>query len=234
MNAPVRYLFDNRLDEEQAPPPVAHERVEAMKAAHAREIEEARRAAFDEGRAQGEREAGEKAENRLAQTLEELLTRTHEREEKLQAELAAINRQAMELAVAVAGKLAGSLLSRYPQEAVEGFFAQCLSLLPQQASLQIHLPSDLAAVMGPRLEAMLAREGRRCSLNLVADEDMENGDCRIIWRDGGIERRQSDIYQNVEQLLAACLQKKGAGGIGDKDGNNAADVRMRGNEGAVK
>ena len=115
MSQPVKYLFDNSFDTDgQTPSPLAEE-IEALRAAHAAELENVRRQAFEEGREQGLAQAAQDAEKQLIDQIGAIVAKSSEMEQEIGASLEIIRQQAMRRAMAIASRLAGSLLERYPQ-----------------------------------------------------------------------------------------------------------------------
>ena len=205
MNAPAKYLFDTQLDAPLGPPPINHDDVEALKAAHAAELERVRADALQTGREEGRLEAQESLERELFRKLDQLVSDKEAYQKDIDLKLHKAHSSALLLAMTIARKLAGSLLARYPIEHIEQFFRECLSLLPDKTSLRLHVAPQLSGALQPRLEAMLERNGQENALQTVEDETIEGVACRLVWADGGIEQNTETIYAQIETLIETCL-----------------------------
>lgn len=202
---PAKFLFDTPLDGPTAPPPLPHDKVEAMKAAHAAELERVRREAHQQGVDAGRKEALAGVENTLARQLETLAGHRIALEQRIEERQRLQQEEALRLALTAAERLTSGFVSREPQAQIEHFFKNCLSLLPTKIQLQLHVAPQLADIIGPRLETLIARSGRHNTLEIFADGDIAGADCRILWSEGGIEQSRDRILAEIERLLEAYL-----------------------------
>jgi flagellar assembly protein FliH len=200
---PAKFLFDTRLDAPEAPPPVPLAEVEALKAQHEAALQAARREAEASGREAGKREALAGIENDLATKLDQLQRRHAELQRRIDERLQAIEVASLRLALTAAERLAAGLITREPVDAVENFVKGCLSLLPTEGRLMLHVAPGLAGELAPRINALVARSGRLNLPEVIADSEVDGADCRIVWPDGGIERDRGRILAEIERVFAA-------------------------------
>lgn len=205
MSAPAKYLFDTLLDAPVAPPPIAFDDVEEMKALHAAELTRIREEALEQGRKEGRLEAQDSLERELFRHLDQLVKNKEDYQDDIDAKLHAARRSSVLLAMTIAKKLAGALLAKYPFEHIEQFFSDTLSLLPDKTALRLHVAPELASTLQPRLLALLERNGQENTLLTVEDETIEGVNCRLTWIDGGIEQNTDDIYSRIENMIETCL-----------------------------
>ena len=206
MSTPAKFMFDTAFDGPSTPPPIAHEDVEALRQAHAAELEQARLEARQQGLEEGRAEAMQSLDRQLSEQLEKFLSERRELQQKIDDSLQKIRAMSLRLALESAQKLAGELIKQRPGEHVESFFQDCLALLPTKAELQLHMKPGLAETLKPRLEAMMARAGQQSSLVIYDDETLSGADCRLLWADGGVEQNGQALLEQIDGIVAAYLE----------------------------
>ncbi len=210
MNAPVKYLFDNDFDMSEAPPPVSHQEVEALKQRHRTELQHAREQALREGEEKARLAAEESLERDLYRKLDELVQNGQALQDQSDQKIRAMRHSSQLLAMTIARKLAGSLLNRYPAEHIEAFFRDSLALLPDKTALRLHVAPRLAAPLQPRLASLLERNGQENALQIIEDPQLDGVNCRLVWADGGVEQNIDEIFARIEKMLETSLYSRPA------------------------
>jgi flagellar assembly protein FliH len=172
-------------------------------------------AAIAEAEARGFRAGQAKA---LADTEVELQRRNTAALERIGATLAtmasglnAIERrleaEAVEVAVAVAGKLAPALIAREPFAEISALAADCFSHLVGTPHVVVRVNDALYADARERIEEIARMSGFDGRLVVLAEPDIRPGDCRIEWADGGLTRdrgaTEAAIGEAVGRYVAA-------------------------------
>jgi flagellar assembly protein FliH len=202
MSAPVKFLFDEdfspaRRDSE------ARISKSALDLALAEAEARGRRAGF----AEGEAHAIASVEHRRAVALERIAAAIASLAEALPAIEARLETDAVEVAHAVACKLAPALMAREPIAEVAALVSDCLRQLVGTAHLivQVH-EAELEAARAQLLEIAEA-QGFGGRLLVRGTADIGPGDCRIEWADGGIvrdrARAEAAIAEAVDRYLTA-------------------------------
>jgi flagellar assembly protein FliH len=172
-------------------------------------------AAVAEAEARGFRAGQAKA---LADTEVELQRRNTAALERIGATLAtmasglgAIERrleaEAVEVAVAVAVKLAPELIAREPFAEISALAADCFSHLVGAPHVVVRVNDALYADARERIEEIARMSGFDGRLVVLAEPDIRPGDCRIEWADGGLTRdrvaTEAAIGEAVGRYVAA-------------------------------
>jgi flagellar assembly protein FliH len=175
------------------------------------EMERAKRAAFDEGVAEGIQRARDdlermriEAEQRLAEQMrlvgERLATAAqifNEQRETQTQELHA-------LAYGIARKVAAESLSANAAPVLEAMVRQCLPHLLSHPAVLIRVHPDSHA----ELEACFNRLGKEAGyeglLTLRGDDALQSGDIRVEWQFGSAERQLSTLLNELDTLFPAC------------------------------
>ncbi len=114
---------------------------------------------------------------------------------------------ATRLALAVAGKLAPALIRRQPAAEVEAAIAACLAQLQDEPRLVVRAAPPVVEALKAHIDKTAAGQGYAGRIVLLAEDGLEDADCRIEWAAGGAERRLQDISARiaaaVERYLAA-------------------------------
>jgi flagellar assembly protein FliH len=172
-------------------------------AAHEAALAEARAKAYDDGVAAARAEAEARAAaalDRIAGGFDMLARRLAAVEARLEAE-------AVEVAVAVAGKLAPELIAREPFAEIAALARDCFTHLVAAPHVVVRVSDALHAHAREQLEATARAHGFDGRLVVLAEADIAPGDCRIEWADGGIVRdraaTEAAIAEAVNRYAAA-------------------------------
>jgi flagellar assembly protein FliH len=174
-------------------------------AEHALKLAEAESKGFREGFAAAETEATAVAARRTAIAFEQIGAAL----EKISRELAAvetrIETEAVELAVAVARKLAPELVQREPFAEIGALAGECFRQLASAPHVVVRVSDELLATARSRLEDTAGACGFEGRLVVVAEPDIALGDCRIEWADGGVVRTHASTDLAIGKAVSRYL-----------------------------
>lgn len=163
--------------------------------------------AFAHGEAHGRAAAADEDAARMAAALVRLedalageLSRTEQR-------AAAVEADAVTLAMALADRLAGAALARFPTADIEALAAQCFAEARTAPHVVVRVGEALVEAVQDRLGAIAAERGFAGRLVVLGDPDMPAGDARLEWADGGVVRERAAIAAAIDRALAAHLTR---------------------------
>jgi flagellar assembly protein FliH len=201
MAAPAKYLFDTDF---AAP---ARERP-ATAAEVAQKIAEAEAVAYRKGYDTALREAKVDSDRRSAQALQEIGNAI----KNIAARYAGIERrmetEAVDVAVAVARKLAGELIAREPLGEVTALVADCFAQLVSTPHLVVRINESLYEAAHTRIEALAKQSGFSGRLIILAEPNIQTGDCRIEWADGGVVLERAVIEAKINELVGRYIASR--------------------------
>lgn len=173
------------------------------------ELAAARQAAFAEGRAAGVAEAEGCHAARLATAVEALTPQIAALAQDVAAAADARRRDSLEAALTVVRKLFPQLARAHGLEELHTVVEQCLERLRDEPRVVIRCAdADLDALQA-RAEQAAARSGFEGKLVFLADERLKTGDLRVEWADGGAERDQKALWQEIDAVIARALAPAG-------------------------
>jgi flagellar assembly protein FliH len=200
----AKFLFDVSFDDgagRAAAAPAIAPRISAEQLADA--VARARAEGFAAGQAQARTAAEGEAARALAAIAEQLAgmaaART-ETEARLRAET-------VQLATAIAGKLAAALLRREPAAEIEALILACLAEVRDEPRLVVRVAPAAVDMLRERIDGLAAGAGYAGKMVLLADDGLAAADCRIEWADGGAERNQAAIEARIEAAIDRYLQR---------------------------
>jgi flagellar assembly protein FliH len=202
MAAPAKFLFDvdfgtghSARESEKAVAAAAHQA--ALAEAEARGYRNGVAAAEAQIRTETERKTAAAFE-RIASAIGELAGRLKTVENRFEAE-------AVEVAVAVARKLAPNLIAREPLAELAALATQCFGELLKAPHVVVRVNEALYATAQENLEDIARARGFEGRLVVLGDPDIAVGDCRIEWADGGLKRdlaaMEAAIGEAVERYV---------------------------------
>jgi flagellar assembly protein FliH len=207
MNAPHKFLFDQSFD---APdPPRASARRPALPPEPTfsrQELEAARAAGIDEGRAAGLAEATRTNEtlaaaalSRVAAGVQQLLDGSARQGQETQRLCCDTMRIALQKAVP-------ALARRAALSEIEALLGDCLREAIEEPRLVVRACDDVFEALQRRLAALTAAAGFAGKVVLLADETLGPGDVRVEWAEGGAERDTGRLLRDIDGALARALE----------------------------
>ena len=202
MKATAKYLFDEDFAGGEKPTITL---VEAeRRRADAEGI--AYRNGFAAGQAQAQAETAQHAANALALIADGL--------SRIDCALAGIEArfetEAVEVAVAVAGKLAPELIAREPFAEIEALATDCFRQLVKTPHIAVRIGPDIFATAKERLDEIARARGFEGRLMVEADGTLAAGDCRIEWSEGGVTRDRGATLATISDVVARYIAARNA------------------------
>jgi flagellar assembly protein FliH len=182
MGAPAKFLFDVDFaagSEREATIALAE---------HAVKLAEAETAAHRRGYAEAQGDETVEAGRLITAALEHIAARLSEANNALQAIEARLECEAVEVAVAVARKLAPALLEHEPFAEISALASSCFRELIAAPHIAVRVNDSIYATTREKLDEIARAHGFEGRLVVLGDPGIGAGDCRIEWADGGVNR----------------------------------------------
>lgn len=163
--------------------------------------------AFQKGLVSGKSEASEEIARELAVTMERIAEQVNALfGQRAQLE-DRIERDATQLALAMARKLATSALELHPHAEIEALITECMEACREQPKIVVRLSQEQCEPLAAKIEELKQRQGFTGDVILIGDDEIRDGDCLVEWPDGGAERRSAHISESIEKLVQAFVMK---------------------------
>ncbi len=193
---PVRFLFDVEFDRGGSV---------SGKALAAAESE-----AFKRGQVAGETEANARIERRLAAVIGQSAERMGDLAKKFATLESRLETEAVEVAVAIARKLAPALIALEPVTEIEALVIDVLSHVRSAPHVVVRVAEDLLEPAGSRLKQIADQRGFANRLVLLPAPELKSDEVRIEWADGGVERDRAAIEARITEAVSRYLARGGA------------------------
>jgi flagellar assembly protein FliH len=198
MATQAKFLFDADFSDgprpKQAEPAITADAHQAALAeAEARGYHSGVTAAEAQLRTEAERQTAA-ALARIASGLEQLAASLKNVEDRFEAE-------AVEVAVAVARKLAPQLIAREPLAEIAALASECFRELLKAPHVVVRVNEGLYATARESLEDIARARGFEGRLVVLGEPDIQAGDCRIEWADGGLTRNRAATEAAVVEAV---------------------------------
>ena len=202
MTATAKFMFD--VDFGSAPKAVQPTIAASQ---HEAEVAEAEIRGYRNGMNAAEAQARTEAERRLAGAFEHIASGLDQLRGSLKAVEDRFEAEAVEVALAVGKKLAAELISREPFAEAAALADNCFRELLAAPHIVVRVNGALYAVAKQKLEEIAKARGFEGRLVVMAEPEIEPGDCRIEWADGGLKRdrlaTERAIAEAVERYVAS-------------------------------
>jgi len=167
-----------------------------------RRREDAEAQAHRKGFAAGQAQAQGEAEQRIATALGLIADGVSRLDRALSGIEARLETEAVQVAVAVAGKLAPELIAREPFTEISALATDCFRHLVKTPHIVVRVGADVFETAKAKLEENARTRGFEGRLVVTPDEAMAPGDCRIEWADGGVNRDEAATLSAIDELVA--------------------------------
>lgn len=117
--------------------------------------------------------------------------------------------EGLELARAIAVKLAARLVADRPEAEIEALIADCMASLERAPHLVVRCNPALADKLKEITEAHMAAAGYGGRLIVMGDDTIPPGDGRLEWADGGLVRDMGAIMSQIDAAIAAYCAASG-------------------------
>ena len=201
MGAPAKFLFD--LDFAAG----SRRKPTVTLAEHATTLAAAEDSARQRGYAEGQRDAEVEIGRRIASTLEGIATGIAATGAALQAIEARLECEAVEVAVAVARKLAPNLIEREPFAEISAL-AGCFRELVAAPHIVVRVNDGLYAAAREKIDDIARAQALAGRLVVHGEPNVAPGDCRIEWADGGVHRDAGAADRAIGEAVARYISAR--------------------------
>ena len=167
------------------------------------------KAAREEGRRKGHEaglsEAGRGIENALNATMETLAAHFKTLTSEQTKANAEIEREGIGAAIAIVRKLFPSLAQEHGFAEVESVMRQCLVQLLHEPRVKVVVSSEILDAARERLQAMLESVAFTGQLDVIGDDNLGTGDCRIEWANGEARRESERVLGEIDEAIDQTL-----------------------------
>ena len=203
MAAPAKFLFDMDF----GTPDKARERA-ATTAEIAEKIAAAEARAYRAGYDAAQREAKAESDRRAALALEEIGIAIKGIASRFSGIETRMETEAVDVAVAVARKLCSELISAEPLAEITGLVRDCFAHLVSTPHLVVRINDSLYEAVRERIERLAKQSGFEGRLVILAEPEIETGDCRIEWADGGVVLERAAIEAKIDELVGRYMASR--------------------------
>ncbi len=207
MAAPVKFLFDTEFAAEvkrEAEPKVTL-------AEHRNLIALARQEGQTAGFIAGEAQAMDSIARQKAIAFGAIGDRLTVAAEALRQLEGRLEQEAIDIAVAVAGKLAATLTAREPLAEIRRLVGDCFANLRGVPHLVVRVHDDLMDEARTELTRLASERGFDGRLVILAEPTIARGDCRIEWSTGGIMLDRDEIAMRIAEAVERYVASHPAG-----------------------
>ncbi|MFL6813914.1 MAG: FliH/SctL family protein [Bradyrhizobium sp.] len=203
MASPAKFLFDmdfSAPDRGRERPATASEIAQKIASAEAH--------AYRDGYDAGQREAKTESDRRTALALEEIGIGIQAIKARFSGIETRMETEAVDVAVAVARKLCSELISGEPLDEITALVSDCFSHLVSTPHLVVRINDSLYEPARDRIERLAKQSGFAGRLVILAEPEIQSGDCKIEWADGGVVLERAAIEAKIDELVGRYMASR--------------------------
>jgi flagellar assembly protein FliH len=174
----------------------------------AQKIAAAEARAYRDGFDAAQREAKAESDRRSALALEEIGIAVQAIASRFSGIEVRMETEAVDVAVAVARKLCSTLIAAEPLGEITGLVKDCFSHLVATPHLVVRINDSLYDAAHERIERLAKQSGFEGRLVILAEPEIETGDCRIEWADGGVVLERAAIEAKIDELVGRYIASR--------------------------
>jgi flagellar assembly protein FliH len=202
MPTPAKFLFDHDFAaaaevEPSIPLPV-----------HEAGLLDADASGYRRGFAAAKAEVLAEAEQRSEAALERVAAALADVVRGLSGVEARLETEAVDVAVAVAKKLAAALIEREPLAEISALAMDCFRHLVTAPHVVVRVNDAQHASVGKPIEEMVRARGLASHLVVLAEPEIRTGDCRIEWADGGLNRDRRATEAVIDEAVSRYVKAR--------------------------
>jgi flagellar assembly protein FliH len=200
--SPAKYLFDNDFAAGRETKPTL------SIVEHTAKLAEVEAASYRKGFADAAAEARASVEERTAVALERIAGLLEEISRGLSAVEARLETETIDVAVAVAKKLAHALIAREPLAEISALAVACFQHLVAAPHIAVLVNDADYPAAGDKLQAIVRSRGLDSRLVVLAEPCIAPGDCRIEWADGGVIRDRAATEAAIDEAVVRYVHAR--------------------------
>ena len=203
MAAPAKFLFDmdfSAPDKTRERPATPSEIAQKIAAAEAR--------AYRDGFDAGQREAKAESDRRSALALEQIGVAIKAIAARFSGIETRMETEAVDVAIAVARKLCSEMIAAEPLGEIMGLVKDCFSHLVSTPHIVVRINEQLYEAARERIERLAKQSGFEGRLVILAEPEIESGDCKIEWADGGVILERAAIEAKINELVGRYIASR--------------------------
>lgn len=205
MNTPRKFLFDTTFETARAAAAPRRVAAKSVRTYTEEELNKAREDGLAAGKQAGQRAAEESLERQVAQTFAALAQRIGDLGRTQAEAFESRGREAIEAALTVVRKLFPHLAQAHGMAEIEAVIADCLARLRDEPRIVIRIADPLLDAINQRLKSLAEKAGFEGKIVLIAQEDLQIGDVRIEWADGGAERDGAALWREIDAIIERVM-----------------------------
>jgi flagellar assembly protein FliH len=208
MKQAVKFTFDTLFGDEPGRPAVKGSSAPVFTEA---DIEAALKEGFAAGQTQGRRDAETEADRQLGDAMVQLSRSAAGLLAALDSHIVSTKREAAELALEVARKLAPALIATRPETEIEALLRDSLAHLNREPHILLRVSASLVDRMKETVDRMAMERGLAGRIILLGEPAMTEGDCVVEWADGGVARNREEIEREIVEIVTRHIETMTAG-----------------------
>jgi flagellar assembly protein FliH len=202
MGAPAKFLFDTDFT-------AGGEREATITLSeHALKLAEAEAAGHHKGFEQAQTDANVESQRRIAGALERVAAGIAEANTALRVIEARLECEAVEVAVAVARKLAPALIEHEPFAEISALAGSCFRELVASPHIAVRVSEHEYADAREKLDGIAGAHGFEGRMVVLGEAGIAAGDCRIEWADGGVNRDRKIADAAIGEAVARYVSAR--------------------------
>ncbi len=167
-------------------------------------LAEAEQRGREQGRAEGRAQAQAEQDAALARTLARLAEDASLLLARANDDRAVFEREAIAFATALAQKLAGDALARFPMDAIAQVARSSFEHLRGVPHLVVRVNEELVEKTEALMKKIARERGFEGRLVIMGEPEIAVGDARLEWADGGVVRDGARIGEAVARSIAGA------------------------------
>lgn len=118
-----------------------------------------------------------------------------------------LENQSLDIASAAIHKLVPVLIKENAQALVKNFLQENFKNIKGESKLAFYINPEMLEIAQGTIADLANRQDFEGKISIHKDNSLAISDCRIVWENGGVERKSNKMLEKVDNLLEENQQK---------------------------
>lgn len=169
------------------------------------QVEAARKEGFEQGKTDALKEASTTIENQIVDSTKAIGAQLNQLISSQSQVNNDIFRDAIKISRAITQKSFPSINAEHGILEIEQLIRHILNQILEEPRVKIQVHPTLTEHLSERLNEISAETHFEGRVHIIADEAIEQGDCRIDWSNGGAERNLDNVMLEIDAIISTNL-----------------------------
>ena len=196
--SPRKFMFDKSFDQIVNPRPQERPAITLRP----EQLEQIKKDAYETGYTAGRKATGEEDTLRQTSILTRIAAELTDLVQNMQLLHVQHEKQLRSVIYTVARKVLPSFVAKNGLNEIQAMITDVMNEMGREPRLVVRVNEAQFDTISTKVNDIATQKAYAGKVVVLADAEIQSGDCRIEWADGGIERKAAEMVKTIETMVA--------------------------------